>query len=230
MHLFIEKALVMVAHRKIFTTFATLALAVLAGVASAQNRLLLTLTDEQRAPVADAVVMLQPAAGINLAARLAARDVLVKQIEREFLPRVTLVGLGSKATFPNNDTVQHSVYSFSKAKPFEIPIYSGNSPTTVTFDRPGVVTLGCNIHDWMVGYIVVADTPVAELTKADGLASIGELPPGNYTLRIWHPLQKIAEYTQTITIAEATQRLAITLALNPPRTRYKPPLNLKRYD
>jgi plastocyanin len=230
MHLFMKKLLSIWGQSMAFGRFATLAVATISSVASAQNRLVLTLTDEQRAPVADAVVMLQPASGVTLSPRLAARDVVVKQIEREFLPRVTLVGLGSKATFPNNDTVQHSVYSFSKAKPFEIPIYSGNSPTTVTFDRPGVVTLGCNIHDWMVGYIVVADTPVAELTKADGLASIGELPPGNYTLRIWHPLQKIAEYSQTITIAEATRRLAITLALNPPRTRYKPPLNLKRYD
>jgi plastocyanin len=225
-----KKLLSISSQSKAFGRFATLAVATISSVAFAQNRLVLTLTDEQRAPVADAVVMLQPASGVALNPRLAARDVVVKQIEREFLPRVTLVGLGSKATFPNNDTVQHSVYSFSKAKPFEIPIYSGNSPTTVTFDRPGVVTLGCNIHDWMVGYIVVSDTPVAELTKADGLASIGELPPGNYTLRIWHPLQKIAEHTQTITIAEATQRLAITFALNPPRTRYKPPLNLKRYD
>jgi plastocyanin len=230
MHLFMKKLLSIWGQSMAFGRFATLAVATISSVAFAQNRLVLTLTDEQRAPIADAVVLLQPASGVALNPRLAARDVVVKQIEREFLPRVTLVGLGSKATFPNNDTVQHSVYSFSKAKPFEIPIYSGNSPTTVTFDRPGVVTLGCNIHDWMVGYIVVADTPVAELTKADGLASIGELPPGNYTLRIWHPLQKIVEYTQTITIAEATQRLAITLALNPPRTRYKPPLNLKRYD
>lgn len=216
--------------RSYFTALATLVCVAIPCIASAQNRLMLTLTDEKSALVADAVVMLQPASGVTLPTRLAPRDVVVKQIEREFLPRVTLVGLGSKATFPNNDTVQHSVYSFSKAKPFEIPIYAGNSPTTVTFDRAGVVTLGCNIHDWMVGYIVIADTPVAELTKADGIASIGELPPGSYTLRIWHPLQKIAEHTQTITIAEATQRLAITLALNPPRTRYKPPLNLKRYD
>jgi plastocyanin len=215
---------------RVLMSFATIALVAVAGVAAAQNRLTLTLTDEQRVSVADAVVMLQPAAGVALAPRLAPRDFIVKQIEREFLPRVTLVGLGSKATFPNNDTVQHSVYSFSKAKPFEIPIYSGNSPTTITFDRPGVVTLGCNIHDWMVGYIVVADTPIAELTKADGIASVGELPAGIYTLRIWHPLLKIAEYTQTITISEAAQRVAITLALNPPRTRYKPPLNLKRYD
>jgi plastocyanin len=230
MHLSMKKLLSNLNPGKALTAFATLMLATLSGIAAAQNRLVVTLTDEQRASVADAVVMLQPASGVTLNPRLAARDVVVKQIEREFLPRVTLVALGSKATFPNNDTVQHSVYSFSKAKPFEIPIYSGNSPTTVTFDRPGVVTLGCNIHDWMVGYIVVADTPVAELTKSDGVASIGELPPGNYTLRIWHPLQKNAEHTQSITISEATQRLAITLALNPPRTRYKPPLNLKRYD
>jgi plastocyanin len=215
---------------KLLSAFATFGLFTVPVVVAAQNRLVLSLTDEQHLPIADAVVMLQPASGVTLASRLLPREVVVKQIEREFLPRVTLVGLGSKASFPNNDTVQHSVFSFSKTKSFEIPIYSGNSPTTVTFDRAGVVTLGCNIHDWMVGYIVVADTAVAELTKADGLASIGELPPGNYALRIWHPLQKIAEYTQTVTVAEATQRVAITLALNPPRTRYKPPLNLKRYD
>jgi plastocyanin len=216
--------------RKLLVAFAAFGLFSASSFVAAQNRLVLSLTDEQRAPIADAVVMLQPASGVALAPRLVPRDVVVKQIDREFLPRVTLVGLGSKASFPNNDTVQHSVFSFSKTKSFEIPIYSGNSPTTVTFDRAGVVTLGCNIHDWMVGYIFVADAPIAELSKADGVASIGELPAGTYTLRIWHPLQKIAEYTQTVTVAEATQRVAITLGLNPPRTRYKPPLNLQRYD
>jgi len=88
-----------------------------------------------------------------------AEPVTIEQRGQEFAPYVTPILLGTTIAFPNRDSVQHQVYSLSKPKRFELPLYSGNARETVTFDQPGVVTLGCNIHDWMVAYIVVLATP-----------------------------------------------------------------------
>jgi hypothetical protein len=89
--------------------------------------------------------------------------------------------------FPNHDNVRHHVYSFSPAKRFELPLYAGVPAQPVVFDTPGVVVLGCNIHDWMVGYIYVSESPYFAKTRADGKAVIADLPPRNYVVRVWHP-------------------------------------------
>jgi hypothetical protein len=94
---------------------------------------------------------------------------------------------GSRVHFPNRDKVQHQVYSFSPAKRFELPLYAGTSAPPVTFDKTGVVTLGCNIHDWMVGYVYVADTPYSGTTGKDGVALLKDLPAGDYDVRVWQP-------------------------------------------
>src|SRR4029434_4728661 len=73
----------------------------------------------------------------------------IVQKNRQFIPPVTIVPVGSIVRFPNWDNVQHHVYSFSAAKTFDIPLYIGQSPKAIEFERPGIVTLGCNIHDWM---------------------------------------------------------------------------------
>ena len=75
----------------------------------------------------------------------------IEQLDREFLPYLTVIQQGTTVTFPNRDPILHHVYSFSPAKPFEIKLYTGRSPSEIVFDKAGVVTLGCNIHDWMIG-------------------------------------------------------------------------------
>jgi plastocyanin len=203
--------------------------AVSISVCSAQSLVKIALKDMRDSPVAGAVVMLEPSDGRSLPSRLAKRDIAVDQIDREFVPKITIASLGARLTFPNRDVVQHSVYSFSKAKTFEIPIYAGDSPQVFTLDKAGVITLGCNIHDWMVGYVVVVDTPIAELSKADGLISLVDVPRGKYSMRVWHPQNKTGDYVQSIDIADPEQRIEIKLDLTVPRTRYKPPLKLKSY-
>ena len=84
----------------------------------------------------------------------------IVQKNRQFIPPVTVVPVGSLVRFPNWDNVQHHVYSFSAAKTFDIPLYIGESPKVIEFSSPGIVSLGCNIHDWMFAYIVVLDTAV----------------------------------------------------------------------
>jgi plastocyanin len=207
----------------------TLILTIMSPAAWAQSRVQIAVKDSLGRPIANSVIMVQPDDGATLPSRLSRRDFAVQQIDREFVPKITIAALGSRVTFPNRDVVQHSVYSFSKAKPFEIPIYAGDSPQVITLDKAGVVTLGCNIHDWMVGYIVVADTPIAETTKADGMVTIADLPRGKYTLRVWHSQLVPGEITQQFSLTESESRVDVSLPLKPARERYKPPLNIKGY-
>jgi hypothetical protein len=101
--------------------------------------------------------------------------------------------VGSPVYFPNKDDVRHHVYSFSAAKRFELPLYVGTPAEPVVFDRPGIVTIGCNIHDWMIGYIYVAETPYFARSGGDGQARLDNLPAGRYVLRVWHPRMELSE-------------------------------------
>jgi plastocyanin len=115
------------------------------------------------------------------------RTAVMEQKNRAFIPHVLPVQTGTAVRFPNLDDVQHHVYSFSPAKPFQLPLYKGNPPNAVVFDKPGVVTLGCNIHDQMSAFIVVVDTPYFEKTAANGRAALRDLEPGRYTVHVWVP-------------------------------------------
>jgi plastocyanin len=112
---------------------------------------------------------------------------VVVQEDKEFRPFVKAVLVGTPVQFPNRDDVLHHVYSFSPPKPFELKAYAGTPQEPVVFDRPGPVALGCNIHDWMLAYIYVSESPHFVTTAADGTARLARLPQGSYTVRVWHP-------------------------------------------
>jgi plastocyanin len=153
------------------------------GVAPAAT-LNVNVSDAEGKPLLDAVALLEPATGKAPVKPMA--DVEISQARRQFAPRVTLVTVGTKITFPNFDTVRHHVYSFSATKTFELKLYAGVPNAPVTFDKPGVAVLGCNIHDAMAAWVVVADTPWFARSAADGRARIEGVPAGNYRLRLWH--------------------------------------------
>jgi plastocyanin len=163
-----------------------LALIALTGHAAlAQHEIFATIVDDKGKPVADAVVVAVPAdGGIRLPTR---RDAVIDQVDKEFTPKVNAILVGTPVIFPNHDNVRHHVYSFSPAKRFELPLYAGVPTQPVVFDTPGVVVLGCNIHDWMVGYIYVSESPYFAKTRADGKAVIADLPARHYIVRVWHP-------------------------------------------
>ena len=142
-------------------------------------------TDANGAPLVDAVALLEPAVGKVAVKPMA--DVEISQAKRQFHPRVTLITTGTRVTFPNFDTVRHQIYSFSPIKTFELKLYAGVPGLPITFDKPGVAVLGCNIHDAMAAWVVVADTPWSARSAANGRARIDAVPPGNYKLRLWHP-------------------------------------------
>lgn len=173
------------------------------------------LTDAKGAPVVDAVVSLIP---LDAPAPLqpSVAPVEIMQRDEEFSPYVTPLVVGSAVSFPNRDTVQHHVYSLSKPKKFELPLYAGEAKEAVVFDQPGVVALGCNIHDWMSAYVVVLSTPWFAQSKADGRATVADVPPGRYRAEVWHPRLGKNE-TREITVAGGGAPLAFSLPLKADR-------------
>jgi plastocyanin len=135
--------------------------------------------------VQDAVVYALPLDGQGAPVELP-QPAEIDQIDKEFVPNLTVVRVGTRVQFPNKDQIRHHVYSFSDAKSFEIPLYAGIPTEPILFDKPGLVVLGCNIHDWMRAYVFVVETPHFALTEEDGRASV-ELPAGEYSVRVWHP-------------------------------------------
>lgn len=143
--------------------------------------------DKTAKGIVDAVVVAVPANRVGGTAAGATATIIVEQVNNEFVPYVLPVMIGTAVNFPNKDNIRHHVYSFSPAKTFELPLYTGNPAAPVLFDKPGAVALGCNIHDWMIAYVYVSESPYFAKTGADGKATLAELPPGDYTVRTWHP-------------------------------------------
>ena len=152
--------------------------------------------------------------------------VTIAQNNKQFEPYVTAIRVGTAVNFPNRDDILHNVYSFSKAKPFQLPLYKDKAPQPVIFDEPGVVILGCNIHDWMVAYVYVADTPHFAKTGPDGRAVLTGLPPGSYLLRVWHPRKKRrgSSPERRIRVTTASpEPMEFTVALKPEWRPRRPP-------
>jgi plastocyanin len=192
-------------------TIFLLALALLAARATA-GTVNVSVRDNKDRPVADAVVSLVPL-DTPPALTPPAEPIVISQRDQEFEPHVTVIVPGTRVRFPNLDSIRHQVYSLSKTKPFEIPLYGGGTEQTLLFDRPGIVALGCNIHDWMSAYIVVVATPHYQKTSADGLAALADLAPGRYQLDVWHP-RLAGQSRRDIVIAPgdpATQTISVTL-------------------
>ena len=117
---------------------------------------------------------------------------VIDQREKRFEPYVTVVAPGAAIEFPNSDDTRHHVYSFSPGNSFELKLYRTGEAPPVVFETPGTVTLGCNIHDNMKAYVVVADDPAIALSDAAGLAALAWLPAGDaVTLSVWHPQQEV---------------------------------------
>jgi plastocyanin len=196
----------------------------LAPVVSASGSLEVVVKDERGKPISDAVISLTQAGGSAPPFRLAAA--VMDQQNRMFVPVVLAVPVGTAVTFPNRDDIRHHVYSFSRPKPFELPLYMGLPAAPVVFDKPGVVVLGCNIHDWMVAYIYVSATPHFAKTTDDGVVRLADVAPGTYEARVWHRLMRgePEKSGKPITITAGDPgRLEFTLALKFDRRRPAPP-------
>ncbi len=170
------------------------------------------LQDANGKPLPEAIVFLDSREAKQLAKPVAGAE--IAQINKQFAPRVLIVPVGTAVTFPNRDTVRHHVYSFSPTKTFELKLYSGTSASPVVFDKPGIAILGCNIHDNMSAWVVVVETPYFAYGDGVGAATLRDVPPGNYKLRIWHPRLPVgapaAEQALTVGSADASINYRLT--------------------
>ena len=133
----------------------------------------------------------------------AAGSAEVQQRNRKFEPGITVVQTGTAMTFPNRDTIRHSVYSFSRAKSFQLKMFPGKTAEPIVFDQPGIVTVGCNIHDEMAAWILVVDTPLVGKADSKGRFVFRDLKPGTYQLFAWYPGLDAASRQQTIVVDAA---------------------------
>lgn len=156
--------------------------------------------DASGAPAADTIVYAVPVSG-RLPANAPA-GAIIDQIHRKFVPLVSVIQTGGAITFPNKDNFEHDVYSFSPAKKFELKLYHGIPAHPVIFDKPGLVVMGCNIHDMMIAYLLVVDTPYFAKTDARGQATLDGLPADSYQVSAW-------SYRSVDQDARTTQKLAV---------------------
>jgi plastocyanin len=188
--------------------------AALLGVLAAHTALagLVTVNVTTRSGTAaeDAVIVFDPLDAAPPASHEAA---VVDQVNKRFVPRVSVVRTGTTITFPNSDRIRHQVYSFSPAKTFSLKLYAGSPQMPVAFDQPGLVVLGCNIHDSMVAYISVVDSPYFAKTTETGTATVN-LPAGRYRLRAWHPNAVAPVPARDITVAAAALNLPVSIDMN----------------
>ena len=177
--------------------------------------------------IADAVVFAQTAPSGALPSATVPSATL-DQVHKEFVPDVLPVAVGTKVHFPNHDQIHHHVYSFSRIKSFELPLYKGEATTPVVFDKPGLVKVGCNIHDWMSAIIFVTPTPYFTKTDKEGRFTLSKLPEGSYAIACWHKYSqsKVEDTVQQIVVDGTPRSMQCPLTLGAARTR--PPVRGER--
>jgi plastocyanin len=156
------------------------------GVPASAATLVVHVLKRDGKPLPGAVVTAEPESSLPSPATPV--KAIMDQVKLAFLPDVLVIPVHSTVQFPNSDAVGHQVYSFSSARQFQLPLYRGKPYPPVQFDQPGVVTLGCNIHDNMLGYIIVTAAPWFGRTDAQGAWQGRDLPAGKFRVRVWHPL------------------------------------------
>lgn len=166
-------------------------------------------TSQSAAAVQDTVIVFDPLDAVPPPSHPVA---VIDQVDKRFVPRVNVIRTGTSVSFPNSDNIRHQVYSFSQPHPFNLKLYAGSPRMDIVFDKPGMVILGCNIHDTMVAFVAVVDTPYFTKTTPAGMATI-DLPAGRYRLRVWHPSQSVPTPPTQITVGGAPLSIPLTIAV-----------------
>lgn len=166
-------------------------------------------------PVRDAVVTLYPSGGAARSPRRGGRY-LVSQQNLQFHPFLTIVPVGADVSFPNFDNTKHHVYSFSAPKRFELKLFAKDQSRTVHFDKPGVVALGCNIHDQMSAFIVVTDSAWTARTNGQGIAAFADAPNAAGRVTVWHAYLRVPGGLMQQGIAPAQRVATFSVRLRPP--------------
>jgi len=176
----------------------------------------ITMTDGDGNPAADTVVALTDGGPADAAvlSRLPG-EAIIDQRDETFIPLVSLIRRGGHVVFTNHDHTMHQVYSFSAIKQFEFEIDEGQRSEPVAFDKAGLSSIGCNIHDQMITYVYVADMPFTALTDSKGKAEIAGVPAGTYRAKLWNPrlVPGTDVASPTVTVGDGVARLSAELPL-----------------
>ncbi len=174
--------------------------------------LTVSVRDTAGRPVRDAVVTVRPNAGVPSGPIRFSWPLRIVQQDVQFQPYVLIAPVGGTVSFPNLDRVRHHVYSFSRGNRFEIELFGRDQTRTHAFATTGVAALGCNIHDQMLAYVRVVDTPYAGKTNATGDVTIPAIPVGAARLVVWHPQLNTRgnEMPYTLTIGAGAGRQTAT--------------------
>lgn len=164
--------------------------------------LTLVMTTQKGSLLRDAVVELTPINVSSSETKALNKLVSITQKDKTFIPFVSVVPVGTPIDFPNMDKTRHHVYSFSDAKTFQLKLYIGKPETPIIFDKPGIVALGCNIHDFMESYVYVAQHQYARNSNLEGVISFKNVPKGEYLMAFWHPWQDSKEASKQIFITD----------------------------
>jgi len=114
----------------------------------------------------------------------------------QFMPGLLPIQVGTTVRFPNMDETYHNVFSYSKTKRFDLGRYrKDETPAEVTFEKPGVVKLYCEIHEHMRATILVLETPYFTKTDPEGKYRLEKLPPGKHTLKVWIDENTVREHS-----------------------------------
>lgn len=195
-----------------YLVLAWLAAAFHAGAAD----LSVNLRDQNGRPVGGAIVTVEaPGAGSTLPAPPAPVEKSIDQRNQAFVPDLETFRVGDRLVFRNNDNTRHHVYSFSKVKSFEFVLAKGENAAPIAFDKPGVIAVGCNIHDAMIAYLFVSDAPWIGRTDAGGNVRLEGLPAGAFLVSAWHQRQDpgAEQSPHTITIDPSVTSVEATLNL-----------------
>lgn len=189
--------------------------------------------DKEGKPAPDAVVVVVPAAKTGAPKNPLPSQVTIYQEKMRFVPVVSVVAVGAKAQFVNNDPWEHHVrasaagvaqFNATAGEGFELRLDGkpeGKPARTAdaTFAKAGAVLLGCHIHGSMRGHVYVSESPWAVLTGADGVAQIEQLPDGAAQIKVWHADQLIDIAPQTYTVTASPGKLTLQLSVVPRRRR-----------
>jgi plastocyanin len=141
--------------------------------------------------------------------------------KKEFLPRVLAVPVGATVQFPNEDPILHNVFSVSGENRFDLGLYRQGKGKSATFRTPGIVRVFCNVHQAMVGFVAVLDTPFSAFPDSAGNFTLS-VPDGPGTLEVWH------EQTEPVTVAVPAGALRPDWVLRPIVTRPRVPQHLNK--
>lgn len=171
------------------------------------------------------VVWLSPIGAHSSAKTLPNRPLRLTQHNKSFEPHLLVVPVGAVVQFPNRDPFFHNVFSLFEGKRFDLGLYEAGTTRNVSFDRPGVSYIFCNIHAEMSAVVIALDTPYYGISNDRGEVVIPTVPAGHYTLRVWYETalpDALDAMTREVNVTESSSTLGVLeIAAAPPATAHK---------